>query len=192
MPRSTVEVGRAVPEDVDLLLTLVRQARDQDQQPSREESASYRARMRSALSRPDVSVYLARCGGDPVGVVVLRLGETVPLTGQEAVHVDQLYVDPRWRRRGVARQLLAVAANAAEHFGAGDIVCSTPPGARDAQRFLARLGFTPLAVQRVVPLATLRRRLAGEGVGRRRTGAELVLARRRRQAAQRPVTAAAG
>ena len=38
------------------------------------------------------------------------------------------------------------------------------PGSRDANRFFARLGFAPLAVRRVAPVAVVRRRLTGTDV----------------------------
>jgi ribosomal protein S18 acetylase RimI-like enzyme len=197
MPRTTVEVRRADAEDVDHLLHLAQRARLEEDTPSRPEAPAQRTRAMTALDRPDVRVLLALVGQQPVGVVVLRVGELVPLSGADAVHVEQLYVDPEWRRRGVARQLLSQAAATAEQHGAGDIVCTLPPGVREAQRFLARLGFAPLVVQRAVSVGTLRRKLAGDaGGGRRKATMELVLARRRRAARDRrplePATGSAG
>ena len=48
--------------------------------------------------------------------------------------------------------------------------------ALEVHRFLARLGFTPLVLRRVVNTATLRRRLAGES---KRSALEDLLSRRR-------------
>lgn len=184
MPRTTVEVRRAVTDDVDLLLRLAQRARSGERLPSRADTTAVRCRAVTAMTRPDVAVYVACAGQQPVGALVLRFGEVLPLSGTEAVHVEQLFVDPDWRRRGVARQLLSTAVTVAEAHGASDIVCSTPAGAREPQRFLARLGFSPLVVQRVVPLTSLRRRLAADA-GRRGTTIDLVLARRRREARER-------
>ena len=187
MPKNPVEVRRATPEDAHLLVRLVQRARLDEEVPTRGDHghATHPTRAMTALERPDVTVLLACTGEEPVGVLTLRLGELLPLTGSDAVHVEQLFVDPDWRRRGVARQLLAAAATTAEHHGSAQMVCTTSPGGREAQRFLARLGFAPLVVQRVVTVATLRRRLAGEvSGGRRRAAVDLVLAQRRQARAK--------
>ena len=194
MPKHPVDVRRATPEDGDLLVRLVERARLDDESRVRAEHGvlTQRVRVLAALERSDVTVYLACAGQEPVGALTLRLGELLPLTGAEAVHVEQLFVDPDWRRRGVARQLLAAAATTAEHYGSTQMVCATSPGVREAQRFLARLGFAPLVVHRVVPLTTLRRRLAGEVPGgRRKAAVDLVLAQRRQARAKTVAKAAA-
>lgn len=191
MPRTVVEVRTASREDVDLLLGLSHRLDPEEVPASRHERTAQRHRLAAAVDRSDVSILLACASQEPVGLLVLRHGELIPLGGTSAVHVEQLYVDAAWRRRGVARQLLSAAVHVAEHSGAADVVCTAPPGVRQAQRFLARLGFAPLAVQRVVAVTTLRRRLAGDLELVRRTSAvQAVLARRRREARTRPVVAA--
>ncbi|WP_298802889.1 GNAT family N-acetyltransferase [uncultured Pseudokineococcus sp.] len=145
----------------------------------------------SALRRPDVVVLLAEAGERPVGVLVLRRGEVLPLAAVAAAHVDQLAVVPSERRRGVGRALLAAAARIADADGLERIVVSAPPGGREAHRLLARLGFTPLVVQRCASVPALRRSLrlqsavgpAGglEQEASRRAALERVLSRRRRE-----------
>jgi GNAT superfamily N-acetyltransferase len=196
MPRRTVEVRRAVPEDADLLLALAERARadaDVERALPRPQAVPPRERLAATMGRPDVEVHLALSGeGQPVGVLVLRLGELLVLTGGTAVHVEELYVRPSWRRRGVARELLAAAVAAGERGGAEDVACVLPPGGRDVARFFARLGFAPLVTVRAVPVARLRARLgARHGDGRRRAALDKLVARRRRQL-DRPETPAAG
>ncbi len=143
-----------------------------------------------ALRRPDVVVLLAEAAERAVGVLVLRRGEVLPLSDLPAAHVDQLAVAPAERRRGVGRALLAAAARAAEADGVERIVVSAPPGAREAQRFLARLGFAPLVVQRCASVPALRRSLRLQATRRleardddasRRDAVERLLSRRRRE-----------
>jgi len=141
-------------------------------------------RLEVALSRPDVQVLLAEAPEPsrlPVGVLVLRRGELLPLSGSEAAHVEQLWVQPEHRRRGVARALLRAATAHAQQSGLDEVTCSVPPADREAQRFLARLGFTPLVTRRVVSVAALRRRLGADVVAGRRSGLDQLLARRRRE-----------
>ena len=188
MPRAAVEVRSADAGDAALLLGLAASARSELGGTPRPEVAHHRDRLATALRRPDVEVLVAEVGREPVGLLVLRVGELVPLSGSSACHVEQLYVHPDWRRRGAARQLLLAAATRGEQQGLGDVVCTVPPSGREAHRFLARLGFVPLASHRVVPVGMLMRRLAGErSPGRRRGGMEQLLARRRREKAVVPV-----
>lgn len=159
---------------------------------ARTTSASARAftpadatRLETALGRSDVQVLLAEApdlDDLPLGVLVLRRGELLPLSGSQAAHVEQLWVRPEHRRRGVARALLKAATAHAQQSGLDEVTCTAPPTDRDAQRFLARLGFAPLVTRRVVSVATLRRRLGCiEATGSRRGALEQLLERRRRE-----------
>lgn len=182
MPRAAVEVRSAGVDDASMLLVLLASARAELGGTPRPEPVHHRDRLAAALRRTDVEVLVAEVGQEPVGLMVLRVGDLVPLSASSACHVEQLYVHPDWRRRGAARQLLLAAATRSEQQGLGDVVCTVPPSGRDAHRFLARLGFVPLVSHRVVPVATLVRRLVGErAAGRRRSGIEQLLARRRRE-----------
>lgn len=185
MGRTTVDVRSAVAGDVDLLLQLTSAARAEAGHDPRTVPPGHRTRTLAALERPDVEVLVAEAGHEPVGLLVLRRDELLPLCGADAVHVEQLWVHPMWRRRGVARSLLRAAATVGEHAGLENVVCSAPSGDRDAARFLTRLGFTPLVTHRVSSVVGLLRRLAGEGAGDvRRSALEQTLARRRREHAK--------
>jgi len=178
----TVEVRSADVVDVDLLLSLAAAARAEAGQEPRADHGPQRPRVLAALQRPDVDVLVAEVGHEPVGVLVLRRGELLPLSGTDAVHVEQIYVHPEWRGRGAARALLLVAASLGEQAGVEKLACSAPSTDREAARFLARLGFAPLVSQRVVPIASLVRRLTGESPSlRRRSAIDQLLARRRRE-----------
>ncbi len=195
MGRTPVTVRGAEPADLTSLLVLVSQARQEDpsrQGPRHGAVPDERSRLESLLRRPDVQVMLAhdRAGAEPVGVLVLRRGELLPLTGHQAVHVEQLWVHPEHRNRGVARALLRQAAAVAEQSGMDEVVCTVAPSWREAHRFLARLGFAPLTAQRAVPGA---RAAAAPGHRRRpppqhaRSGARPATSRAaRRPASRRP------
>lgn len=146
------------------------------------------AAVAASLRRPDVVVLVAEVEQVPVGVLVLRRGEVLPLSPHALAHVDQLAVVPAERRRGIGRALLAAAARTADADGAERIVVSAPPDGREAHRFLARLGFAPLLVQRSASVTALRRSLHGPsareragGEDPRREAVERLLSRRRRE-----------
>jgi hypothetical protein len=56
--------------------------------------------------------------------------------------------------------LVAAAAAYADEIGADHVAVSVAPGLREPNRFYARLGFSPVVVRRVAPVAILRRRLS--------------------------------
>lgn len=178
MSRPPVEVRRALVDDLDDLLGLWSTSREELSRNVRAVAAppdQLRPRLRDSLGVSDAPVLIARYEGFPAGYAVLRLAPVLALEGT-ALHIDHLYVVPQFRRRGVARALLAAATSIAERNGADQVLAGAPPSARDIHRFLARLGFSPLMVRRVVGTSQLRRRLAGEG---QRRGLDDLLSRRR-------------
>jgi GNAT superfamily N-acetyltransferase len=138
--------------------------------------------LNTVLRRPEVTAFLAFVDGAPVGYLVLSDTLAGPFADSPCTAIDQLFVSAAWRRHGVARQLVAAAAAHADRVGAESIISHVPSQVRDANRFFARLGFSPTVVRRVTTPAALHRKLAAAAgaTGRvRRTGLEEVLQRRR-------------
>ncbi|MEO7234034.1 MAG: GNAT family N-acetyltransferase [Lapillicoccus sp.] len=136
----------------------------------------------SVLRRPEVTAFVAFVDRTPVGYLVLTDSLAGPFADSPCTAIDQLYVSAAWRRHGVARQLVGAAASHADRVGAESIVSNVPSQVRDANRFFARLGFSPTVVRRVTTPAALHRKLAaatGGSVRTGRTGLEEVLQRRR-------------
>lgn len=136
----------------------------------------------NVLRRPEVSAFVAYADTTPVGFLVLSDSLAGPFVDSPCTAIDQLFVSAAWRRHGVARQLVAAAAAHADRVGAESIISHVPSQVRDANRFFARLGFSPTVVRRVTTPAALHRKLAGatgESTRTRRAGLEEVLQRRR-------------
>jgi predicted N-acetyltransferase YhbS len=106
-------------------------------------------------------------GGNVAGFALVFEGEVAAITMVRALHVGHLLVASGQRRRGVGRALVAAAVHLADQRGIEHVVASAVSGSRDANRYLARLGFAPLAVRRIATTSTLRRSLGiDEGTDR--------------------------
>lgn len=121
---------------------------------------SLEARYTDALADPERHLVVAVCDDDvPLGMAVFLVAPANALLDRPALHMSHAVVSSRHKRRGVGKALVAAAASYADDRGLDQVVVSVNPGSREANRFFARLGFAPLAVRRVAPVAVLRRRL---------------------------------
>lgn len=117
-------------------------------------------RVRRLLARPGNRILLAFLDDQPAGMAMLT---TVPLGAlheSSCLQVEYTVVAEPFRRRGIGRALMGAAAAYADEIGAEQITVSVSPLSREANRFYAQLGLTPLAVRRVAPVAALRRHIA--------------------------------
>jgi ribosomal protein S18 acetylase RimI-like enzyme len=94
-----------------------------------------------------------------VGVVVASEDEIGALEPVRAMVISQLVVSLADRRRGVGRSLLSAVVRYATERGIDQIVVAVATNDRDANRYLARLGFSPLVVRRIANTGVLRRSL---------------------------------
>jgi GNAT superfamily N-acetyltransferase len=107
----------------------------------------------------DLLVAVDDLSGTIVGLLVAKVDEIGAIEVVHALHVTHLMVTPRHRRRGVGRALLAAAVHLADERGVDRVLATVASGSREANRYLARIGFAPLVMQRLASTATLRRSL---------------------------------
>lgn len=179
MSRPPVDITRVGPSDVDDVLELWAVARSEAARGSRMPSidlVSVRESLALALKTDQYHMVLARWSGRPAGYALLRLSPAAPLLEGTVLQMEHLFVVPELRRHGIARSLLFAVAGIAERYGAEQVTTAAPPGARETHRYLARLGFSPILIRRVVNVPVLRRRLAGVS---HRGALEDLLSRRR-------------
>ena len=131
-------------------------------------------RLATALRRAGVQAWVARLDGEAVGYAIVTENPFGLSPGAELA-IEQLWVGPEARRHGVAKALITAVLSCAERAGCEIVVSNVPTTSRDANRFFARLGFSSTIVRRVVPTATLRRKLAPETC---ETGNEVMRRRR--------------
>jgi GNAT superfamily N-acetyltransferase len=98
-------------------------------------------------------------GGEIAGLLVAKTDEVGAIDVTYVLHITHLLVNPQQRRRGVGRALLAAAVHLADELGLDRVLGTAASGSREANRYLARLGFAPLVVHRIASTASLRRSL---------------------------------
>lgn len=171
MPRSALRVRPAEVADVPALLALGDELREalpgSAGEPARHRGtpaaarAALEHRYLEALADPDRHLVVVVDPEEaPVGMALLTVAPVNALLDLPAVHMSHAVVADRHKRRGAGKALVAAAASHAEAQGIEQIVVSVHPGSRDANRFFARLGFAPMVVRRVAPVAVVRRHLS--------------------------------
>jgi len=171
MARASLRVRPATVDDVPVLMELGNELRDAvlappaDSGRPRSTSAGFLASLQQryveALGDPDRHlVVVVNAADEQLGMALFTISPVNALLDLPAVHMSHAVVADRHKRRGAGKALVAAAAAHADAHGIEQIVVSVHPGSRDANRFFARLGFAPMAVRRVAPVAVVRRRLA--------------------------------
>ncbi len=171
MPRLDLAVRPATAADLEHLLALGDELRDQ-LLPSATlrgaTGAAARAQLESryaeCLGDPTRRLVVVADGDDVLGMGLMTIGPANALVDVPAVHLSHAIVARRARRRGAGRALVGAAAAYAEEHGVEQLVAVVNPAARDANRFLARLGFAPVDVRRSAPVSAVRRRLVAADV----------------------------
>lgn len=167
MSRGNVRVRPAVPSDISDLITLSvdngvadhvgRRGRAARNGASRTMADRYAALLTDAERL--VLVAIDEEHDRLVGFAVLLEEQIGVLLPTPTLYISHLLVAPSFRRRGAGRAMLTGAVRHAEDREIDHVVVGVQAGARDANRYLARLGFAPLVVRRIASVAALRRSL---------------------------------
>ncbi|HWL36111.1 MAG TPA: GNAT family N-acetyltransferase [Frankiaceae bacterium] len=162
MARSDVTVREAGRSDIPALLGLWRELREEGlrrRTNGAESDEQVTARFGAALADPESRVLVAVYDDAIIGMAQLVRTRATLLTEGSSVELSAMHVADAHRRRGAGKALVTAAVTYADELAADSVVVSVFPQHRDANRFYARLGFAPMVVRRVAPVAALRRRL---------------------------------
>lgn len=119
-------------------------------------------RLVDVMNDPMCRVVIAEVAGVPAGMTVLQVLQPDPLSDSKVMKIAHLVVSRAHRNHGIGYALIAAASDFAVERHIDHVVASVYPSLREANRFFARLGFAPVAVRRIAPVAVLRRRLGSE------------------------------
>ncbi|MBI4264946.1 MAG: GNAT family N-acetyltransferase [Acidobacteria bacterium] len=138
-----LRIDRATPEDVPLILDLIRGLAEYERLAG--EVVATEAGLRESLfgERPAVEAVIARIGSEAVGFAIWFQNYSTFL-GRAGLYLEDLFVLPRWRGRGVGRALLAHLARVAVERGYGRMEWSVLDWNESAIRFYRALGAEPL------------------------------------------------
>lgn len=166
MPRSPVLTRTARVADIPVLATLWNELREVGGRAERAVNPvavpDTAERFAACIADPAVRVVLATVDDEPAGMAVFRAMCPDPMSESRVVQVMHVIVLRGKRRRGLGHALLAAAADFADELQVEHLTAGVYPSLRDASRFYARLGFAPVLVQRVAPVASVRRRLVSD------------------------------
>ncbi len=159
MLRNPVQVRDASPDDAAALVEIWgtgRGAADGCSPPVLSEAAASVARI---AAEPDQRLLVAVLDDRVAGAVHLTRGPLTPIHGESAVFVGHLQVLDGCRRHGVGRALVEAAVTWAEEKSTPHVLAAAAVSSRDANRFMARLGFGQVAVIRGASVTSLRSKL---------------------------------
>lgn len=124
-----------------------------------------------------------------LGFVVVLEGEAAPIDPTPVLQISQLMLRTGGQPEAVGRALLGAVLRLADEREIDHVLASAVYASREANRYLARLGFAPVAIRRAVSTSVLRRTLGVGEVPDRVAARRRLLAGRSERAAR--VSAAA-
>ena len=122
-------------------------------------AAATRRGIQRATGDPFSRIVVAEVDGEVAGCAYLRLASVSPVVEQPVMHLSHLQVDSRCTRQGVGQALVDAGVAWAEQHGVDGIVAAPSANDREANRFLARLGLSSVAVLRGASVAAVRGKL---------------------------------
>ena len=138
-----VNVRRAAPGDLDLLVSLYAQLSPGNAATDRERAA---AGLRQMLARSDISLLVAEIDGRPAGTVTLIVVPNVTHGARPWIQLENMVVDQSIRRGGVGRGLIDAAVALARETNAYKIQLQSAAHRREAHAFYESMGFEASSV----------------------------------------------
>ena len=140
---SEIRIAAAVPQDVPDLLQLIRGLAEYERLLHEVEATEELLRTGLFGVRPAAEALIARAGDVAVGFA-LYFSSYSTFVGRAGIYLEDLFVLPAWRGRGIGRRLFGAVAELAVERGAGRLEWSVLDWNEPALRFYASLGAQPM------------------------------------------------
>jgi len=141
---SVLRIESAREDEVAVLLGLIRALADYEKLSHKVVATEEGLREWLFGPRAVAEALLARAGGEPVGFAVF-FPTFSTFAGKPGLYLEDLFVVPQWRRRGVGRSLLARVARIACDRGCNRVSWAVLDWNRPALDFYRGLGAEPAA-----------------------------------------------
>jgi GNAT superfamily N-acetyltransferase len=135
----SIAIVPASPEDVPLILQMIRGLAEYERLSHQVEATEESIRTSLFGPRPAAEVVLAYSGSTPVGFALFFHNFSTFL-GRHGLYLEDLFVVPEWRGRGVGRRLLTHLAAIAVERGCGRFEWAVLDWNESAIGFYRRLG----------------------------------------------------
>ncbi len=151
----SIQLADATHTDVPLILSFIRELAEYEKLAH--EVVATEARLHEALFGPDRVAHatIARADGEPAGFALYFFSFSTFLA-RPGVYLEDLYVRPIWRQRGIGRRLLAHVARVAVECGCGRMEWSVLDWNETALKVYRTVGARPMdewTVQRLTGAA---------------------------------------
>ncbi len=138
MSKGSIEIRRAGPEDAPQVARLLHDFNEEFDEPT-PGVAALTEHARPLLEAGETNVLLAGDGPDGIALIRFRAGVW---TGQPEAHLQELYVVPPLRGRGIGRALLEATIAVAREAGATGIDLNTGETDTAARALYESMGFS--------------------------------------------------
>jgi GNAT superfamily N-acetyltransferase len=157
-----VTIRPATPADTPLILTFIRELAEYERLPHEVVASEEAVRTSLFGAHPRAEVLLAEADGQPAGFA-LYFHNYSTFLARQGLYLEDLYVRPAFRRRGIGRRLLTQLAAVAVDRGCGRFEWAVLDWNESAQHFYESLGAAPMAEWTTYRLTGMAlERLAGE------------------------------
>jgi GNAT superfamily N-acetyltransferase len=158
MSRSMVTLRAATPDDAPLLAELWQ---DVTRRSGPEDAVSDMESVIEAVLESDRQrIVVAEYDRQFAGAVHLERTTMSAINLEPVVRALSPHVLPPYRRHGIGTALMEAGVTWAEELGIGHVATAAVAGARDANRFMARIALGPYATLRVAATHAVRSRLS--------------------------------
>ena len=141
MNKDRIRFKPAKEEHVDVAVSMMRGLEDADPGPSPFDEERRRRNWLAFVKDPSLGTAWIICDGErPIGYAVLTLGFSFEYGGRDAF-LDELYVDKKYRGRGIGRETMEFVETEAREMGVNAVHLEATRGNEPALELYRRTGY---------------------------------------------------